>query len=187
MPQCIFCEGDDLPEDTQECPNCGNKPFSGMYFDREQFARAEALEAEGKMDEAWALLYEEWLGHCDIDYFDDEMADELQGKLLELFDRQPSQLVQQRYELCKQTMEIQFYHAYFASEDTLKEGMKAMLRNEREDLMHGSWCRTMLVLKNKEGIQNLHTQPKTTSRPTLRLFAKKWKTLYEFVGLKGLA
>ena len=31
-------------------------------------------------------------------------------------------------------MEIQFYWAYFASEDTLKEGMKAMLRNEREDL-----------------------------------------------------
>ena len=105
-----------------------------MYFDPEQYARAEAFEAEGKVDEAWALLYEEWLGHCDIDYFDDEMADELQGKLLELFDRQPSQLVQQRYELCKQTMEIQFYWAYFASEDTLKEGMKAMLRNEREDL-----------------------------------------------------
>ena len=134
MPQCIFCEGDDLPEDTQECPNCGNKPFSGMYFDPEQYVRAAALEAEGKVDEAWALLYDEWLGHCDIDYFDDEMADELQGKLLELFDRQPSQLVQQRYELCKQTMEIQFFWAYFASEETLKEGMKAMLRHGREDL-----------------------------------------------------
>lgn len=105
-----------------------------MYFDSEQYVRAEALEAEGKVDEAWALLYEEWLGHCDIDYFDDEMADELQGKLLELFDRQPSQLVQQRYELCKQTMEIQFYWAYFASEETLKEGMKAMLKHGREDL-----------------------------------------------------
>lgn len=134
MPQCIFCEGDDLPEDTQECPNCGKKPFSGMYFDPEQYVRATALEAEGKVEEAWALLYEEWLGHCDIDYFDDEMASELQGKLLELFDRQPSQLVQQRYELCKQTMEIQFYYAYFASEDTLKDGMKAMLRHNREDL-----------------------------------------------------
>ena len=105
-----------------------------MYFDPEQYVRAAALEAEGKVDEAWALLYEEWLGHCDIDYFDDEMADELQGKLLELFDRQPSQLVQQRYELCKQTMEIQFFWAYFASEETLKEGMKAMLRHGREDL-----------------------------------------------------
>ena len=105
-----------------------------MYFDSEQYVRAAALEAEGKVEEAWALLYEEWLGHCDVDYFDDEMADELQGKLLELFDRQPSQLVQQRYELCKQTMDIQFYWAYFASEETLKEGMKAMLRHGREDL-----------------------------------------------------
>ena len=105
-----------------------------MYFDPEQYVRAAALEAEGKVEEAWALLYEEWMAHCDIDYFDDEKADELQTKLLELFDRQPSQLVQQRYELCKQTMEIQFFWACFASEDTLKEGMKAMLRNERDDL-----------------------------------------------------
>ena len=134
MPQCIFCEGDDLPEDTQECPNCGNKPFSGMYFNPEQYVRAADLEAGGKVKEAWTLLYEEWLGHCDVDYFDDEMADELKAKLLELFERQPSKLVQQRYELCKQTMDIQFYHAYFASEETLKEGMKAMLRHGREDL-----------------------------------------------------
>lgn len=133
MPQCIFCEGDDLPEDTQECPNCGNKPFSGMYFDTEQYVRAAALEAEGKVEEAWALLYEEWLAHNDRDYFDEEMGDEIEVKLLELFERQPS-LVEQRYELCKQTMEIQFFWAQFASEDTLKEGMKAMLRNEREDL-----------------------------------------------------
>jgi hypothetical protein len=134
MPQCIFCEGDDLPEDTQECPDCSNKPFSGMYFDSEQYTRAEALEAEGKVEEAWALLYEEWLAHHDQDYFDEEMGDEIEVKLLELFERQPSLLVQQRYELCKQTMEIQFFWACFASVDTLKEGMKAMLRNEREDL-----------------------------------------------------
>jgi hypothetical protein len=134
MPQCIFCENEDLPEETQECPDCGNKPFSGMYFDREQYTRAEALEAEGKVEEAWALLYEEWMAHCDVDYFDDEMADELKAKLLELFDRQPSHLVQQRYELYKQTMEIQFFWACFASEDTLKEGMKAMLKHGREDL-----------------------------------------------------
>ena len=31
-------------------------------------------------------------------------------------------------------MEIQFFYAYFASEDTLKDGMKAMLRHNREDL-----------------------------------------------------
>ena len=134
MPQCIFCEGDDLPEDTRECPHCGKKPFSGMYFDPERYARAEALEADGKVEEAWALLYEEWLAHHDMDYFDEEMGDEIEVKLLELFERQPSLLVEQRYELCKQTMEIQFFWAYFASEDTLKEGMKAMLRNGREDL-----------------------------------------------------
>ena len=133
MKQCIFCEGDDLPEDTQECPNCGNKPFSGMYFDTEQYVRAAALEAEGKVEEAWALLYEEWLAHNDRDYFDEEMGDELEVKLFELFERQPS-LVEQRYELCKQTMEIQFFWARFASEDTLKEGMKAMLKHGREDL-----------------------------------------------------
>ena len=104
-----------------------------MYFDREQFARAEDLEAEGKVEKAWALLYEEWLAHNDRDYFDEEMGDEINVKLLELFERQPS-LVEQRYELCKQTMEIQFFYAYFASEDTLKDGMKAMLRHNREDL-----------------------------------------------------
>ena len=105
-----------------------------MYFDREQYARAEALEAEGKVEEAWALLYEEWLAHHDMDYFDEEMGDEIDVKLLELFDRQPSLLVQQRYELCRQTMDIQFFWACFASLDTLKEGMKAMLRHGREDL-----------------------------------------------------
>ena len=105
-----------------------------MYFDREQYARAEALEAEGKVEEAWALLYEEWLAHHDMDYFDEEMGDEIEVKLLELFDRQPLLLIQQRYELCRQTMDIQFFWACFASLDTLKEGMKAMLRNGREDL-----------------------------------------------------
>jgi len=105
-----------------------------MYFDREQYARAEALEAEGKVEEAWALLYEEWLAHHDMDYFDEEMGDEIEVKLLELFDRQPLLLIQQRYELCRQTMDIQFFWACFASLDTLKEGMKAMLRHGREDL-----------------------------------------------------
>ena len=94
-----------------------------MYFDREQYARAEALEAEGKVEEAWALLYEEWLAHHDMDYFDEEMGDEIEVKLLELFDRQPLLLIQQRYELCRQTMDIQFFWACFASLDTLKEGM----------------------------------------------------------------
>jgi len=105
-----------------------------MYFDREQYARAEALEAEGKVEEAWALLYEEWLAHHDMDYFDEEMGDEIEVKLLELFDRQPLLLIQQRYELCRQTMDIQFFWACFASLDTLKQGMKAMLRHGREDL-----------------------------------------------------
>ena len=105
-----------------------------MYFDREQYARAEALEAEGKVEEAWALLYEEWLAHHDMDYFDEEMGDEIEVKLLELFDRQPLPLIQQRYELCRQTMDIQFFWACFASLDTLKQGMKAMLRHGREDL-----------------------------------------------------
>ena len=165
MKKCIFCEGDDLPGDTQECPNCGNKPFSGMYFDPEQYVRAAALEAEEKVDEAWALLYEEWLGHCDIDYFDDEMADELQGKLLELFDRQPSQLVQQRYELCKQTMEIQFFWACFASEDTLKEGMKAMLRNGREDLARE-------LVTDHAGIesQGRHPKPEWPSEASVKAY-----------------
>lgn len=153
MPQCIFCEGDDLPEDTQECPNCGNKPFSGMYFDPEQYVRAADLEAEGEVKEAWTLLYEEWLGHCDVDYFDDEMADELKAKLLELFERQPSKLVEQRYELCKQTMDIQFYYAYFASEDTLKSGMKAMLKHGREDLARE-------LVSNHAGIESQGRHPK---------------------------
>jgi len=155
MPQCIFCEGDDLPEDTRECPHCGKKPFSGMYFDPERYARAEALEADGKVEEAWALLYEEWLAHHDMDYFDEEMGDEIEVKLLELFDRQPSLLVEQRYELCKQTMEIQLFWAYFASENTLKDGMKAMLKHGREDLARE-------LVSDHAGIEEQGRHPKPT-------------------------
>jgi hypothetical protein len=133
MPECIFCADEDLPTDTQECPNCGKKPFSGMYFDCETYARAETLEANGMVDEAWTLLYNEWLNHRDINYHDEETGDEIEKKLLELFERHAS-LVHRRFELCAQTMRIQMYWAAFASEQTLKDGMKAMLACGRDDL-----------------------------------------------------
>ena len=133
MPECIFCAGDNLPDDTEECPSCGKKPFPGMYFDREVYIRAESLESNGKVNEAWTLLYDEWLDHRDIDYHDEETGDEIERKLLELYERHAS-LVHQRFELCAQTMRLQMYWGPFASEQTLKDGMKAMLSHDRDDL-----------------------------------------------------
>ena len=133
MPECIFCADEDLPADTEDCPNCGKKPFSGMYFDRDVYTRAESLESNGKVDEAWTLLYDEWLDHRDVNYYDEETGDEIERKLVELYERHAS-LVHQRFELCAQTMRIQMYWGPFASEQTLKDGVKAMLSHGRDDL-----------------------------------------------------
>jgi hypothetical protein len=153
MSQCIFCEDGDLPEETEECPNCGKKPFSGMYFDREQYTRAEALEAEGKVEEAWELLHEEWMGHADRDYFDDEMVMELEAKLHELFLRHPV-LAPQRMELYDLSMGSERFWGHFVSEGTLKEAIKAMLKVEREDL-----AEELVDMHFGINWQNVHPRP----------------------------
>ena len=33
MPECIFCEWNDLPADTEECPDCGKKFDPGSAID----------------------------------------------------------------------------------------------------------------------------------------------------------
>jgi DNA gyrase inhibitor GyrI len=48
-----------------------------MYFDPETYKTAEELEKKGELEEAWKLLYEEWIQHGDYDYYDDEMYFEL--------------------------------------------------------------------------------------------------------------
>ena len=40
---CIFCE-ELIPSDSEECPNCDKKPFSGMYFDPAKYKIVEQLE-----------------------------------------------------------------------------------------------------------------------------------------------
>ena len=46
---CIFCE-ELIPADSEECPHCSKKPFSGMYFDPETYKTAEELEKKGELD-----------------------------------------------------------------------------------------------------------------------------------------
>jgi hypothetical protein len=133
MPECIFCEDGDLPADTEECPDCCRKPFSGMYFDKEQYARAKALEEAGNVIDAWELLHEEFRSHGDRDHFDDPMVDELETKLHELFLRHPS-LAEKRLVVFEERMSMERFWGHFASERTLKEGMKSMISIEREDL-----------------------------------------------------
>ncbi len=88
MPECIFCQEDgvDLPSDCETCPECGSPPFSGMMFDAKRKEEAERLESEGDFIGAWKILSEEWMAHTDIDYFDDEMAVQLNKWIDELFD-----------------------------------------------------------------------------------------------------
>ena len=133
MPQCIFCENDDLSEDTKECPYCGRKPFSGMYFDKEQYALAQRLEEAGDVEGAWKLLHGEFRSHGDRDYFDDTMVDEIETKLDKLFLRHPT-LAEKRLLVYEERMSMERYWSHFASERTLKEGMKSMLAIQREDL-----------------------------------------------------
>ena len=91
--KCIFCE-ENIPPNSEECPHCGKKPFSRMYFDPETYKIAEELEKKGKLEEAWKLLYDEWIQHGDYDYYDDKMYFELLEKMHELYERNPSLLRQ---------------------------------------------------------------------------------------------
>ena len=60
-----------------------------MYFDEVNSLPGLRPWKQKEKWKAWALLYEEWLAHNDRDYFDEEMGDEINVKLLELFERSP--------------------------------------------------------------------------------------------------
>ena len=67
MPEFIFCEWNELPMDCEECPDCGRKQFSGMYFDTETYNTVASLEETGKIADAWNLFMEQWYAHADRD------------------------------------------------------------------------------------------------------------------------
>ena len=54
----IFCEGDDLPRTRRSVPTAATSLLRHVFDPNNTLE--QALEAEGKVDEAWALLYEEW-------------------------------------------------------------------------------------------------------------------------------
>jgi hypothetical protein len=111
------------------------------------------LEAEGKVEEAWKLLQEEWMGHSDRDYFDHEMVIDLEAKLHELFLRHPV-LAPQRMELYESSMSSERFWGHFASEGTLKEAIKAMLKVERDDL-----AEDLVDMHFGINWQNIHPRP----------------------------
>ncbi len=133
MPKCIFCEWNDLPADTEECPDCGKKPFSGMYFDKETYNIVASLEETGKIEEGWVILMEHWHGHADWDYFDDDMYHELGQKMHELFSRHPV-LIDKRIELFLLQMDCEAYYGGSVGQRTLDEGKEICKQAERPDL-----------------------------------------------------
>jgi len=138
MPQCIFCEelGEpvELPADCQECPQCSMPPFSGMMFDQERKEDADRMEREGDLNGAWEILSEEWMSHTDMDYYDDEMANRIQGWIYDLFERNPG-MIDQRVEM--KLMQMSSLHYWEFHNDALKEAEGAMRiarENGRPDL-----------------------------------------------------
>ena len=129
---CIFCE-ELIPADSEECPHCDKKPFSGMYFDPETYKTAEELEKKGELEEAWKLLYDEWIQHGDYDYYDDKMYFELLEKMHELYERNPS-LLRQRVDLIKDYWRGAAYYAHFVGQRDIEEGLEIVRKVERKDL-----------------------------------------------------
>ena len=128
---CIFCD-EEVDDDSEECLHCGNKPFSGMYFDNSTYTKVEELEKQGKMKEAWGILYEEWRQHTDIEYFDQEMAAKLY-KILEKFFAKHPVLVEERLEMLQDEMMIAKYWGTIDSKD-VEKGIKIAQDAERLDL-----------------------------------------------------
>jgi len=133
MPQCIFCEWNDLPADTEECPDCGKKPFSGMYFDKDTYATVASLEESGKIEEAWDVLMGQWYAHADRDYFDDDMYHQLGQKMHELYSRHP-RLIDKRIELFMQQMACEAYFGRSVGQRSLDEGKEICKKAKRPDL-----------------------------------------------------
>ena len=129
---CIFCQ-ELLPSDSEECPECGKKPFSGMYFDPKTYTLAEELEKNGELVKAWETLHEEWVQHGDMDYYDDEMFFELLQKLNELYERNPI-LIRQRINLTKEHWRKIVSHSHFPGTQEIEEGLDIARKANRKDL-----------------------------------------------------
>ena len=105
MGECIFCE-EEVDDDAQECPHCGQRPFSGMYFDETTYDKVDMMEKNGDFKKAWSILFEEWKQHTDHEYFDQEMAGRLHELLEALFQRHP-ELIEERIEMFLDEIRIQ--------------------------------------------------------------------------------
>jgi|SaaInlStandDraft_1057018.scaffolds.fasta_scaffold284947_1 hypothetical protein len=129
---CIFCE-EYIPSNSEECPHCSKKPFSGMYFDSNTYTLVKKLEEKGELKEAWKLLYDEWMQHGDYDYYDDEMYFELLEKMHELYERNPS-LLRRRVDLIKDYWRGAAYYAHFVGQRDIEEGLDIVRKVNRKDL-----------------------------------------------------
>ena len=129
---CIFCE-ELIPAESEECPHCNKKPFSGMYFDPETYKVVEQLEKDGELEKAWELLHEEWIQHGDHDYFDAAMYIQLLQKLNDLYERNPG-LIRQRTDLVKEQWRKIVSHSYFPGAQEIEEGLDIARKANRKDL-----------------------------------------------------
>ena len=127
-----------------------------MMFDAKRKEEAERLESEGDLIGAWKILSEEWMAHTDIDYFDDEMAVQLNKWIDELFDRNP-EMIEQRVEMKLMVMKLNTALGdHDGSLNAAEEAMRLAREADRPDLelealeMHGS-----IQSQRYGGIQNM--------------------------------
>ena len=127
-----------------------------MMFDAKRKEEAERLESEGDLIGAWKILSEEWMAHTDIDYFDDEMAVQLNKWIDELFDRNP-EMIEQRVEMKLMVMKLNTALGdHDGSLNAAEEAMHLAREADRPDLelealeMHGS-----IQSQRYGGIQNM--------------------------------
>ena len=131
MGECIFCE-EEVDDDAEECPHCGQRPFSGMYFDETTYDKVDMMEKNGDFKKAWSILFEEWKKHTDVEYFDQDMASKLFTRLEAFFGRHP-ELVGERLEMLQDEMMIDQYWSTIDPKD-VEKGIKIAQDAGRIDL-----------------------------------------------------
>ena len=130
--ECIFCE-ELVDSDEVECPNCGMKPFSGMYLDPKTYENADQMEKDGDIKGAWKLLHDEYRQHTDIEYFDEETAGILHDYLESLYARHAELLVVEKIDLLLGGLQIGAYWGHY--DDSLVEQAIELAQSvERPDL-----------------------------------------------------
>ena len=130
--ECIFCE-ELVDIDEVECPNCGMKPFSGMYLDPKTYENADQMEKDGDIKGAWKLLHEEYRQHTDVEYFDEETAGILHDYLEALYTRHQGLLVAEKIDLLLDSLQIGAYWGHY--DDSLVEQAVELTQDaERPDL-----------------------------------------------------